>query len=289
MKLRTTNINGLIPKQSLLDGFSCRDKVSVLEKLAKFKGDGPGSIHCVLDFDHTLTSGKKNGQNVGTWDVLDAVIPEDGRRKHDEIYRSHRPHELAGKLTEAEAAAWWTETLDLICSYQPDIYGTEKSFLQVAKLRDGGRELFEACGRANVPTVVLSAGVRQITEILVKHYGVTPSMILSTDLIIDEHGKASGWKPKSLIHMLNKHEMGHEELAEMRLRRPNVLLVGDVPDDARMVSGGEDVLRVRVVDPRKGEHYDPDEVLATSFDAGFDLVVGNTLLPISQIVEWICR
>jgi phosphoserine phosphatase len=272
----------------LLQDFQVRDLQQVASKISRFKSFGPDRLHAVLDFDHTLTAGKKLGQNVGTWDVLDAFIPEEGRQKHDEIYRSHRSRELAGELGEAEAIAWWSETLDLICSYRPDIRGAEKSFLEIAKLRDGGRELFDACILAGVLTIVLSAGVRQITEILVQHYGLHPSLILSTDLIMDTAGHAVGWKRDSLIHMLNKREMGHAELLDMRAKRDNVMLVGDVPDDARMVLGDESVIRIRVIDPRKGEHYDPAEVLKTSFEAGFDLVVDHSLQPIAKLMQWIC-
>lgn len=65
-----------------------------------------------------------------------------------------------------------------------------------------------------------------------------------------------------------------------------MILIGDVPDDAKMVLG-DDVIRIRVLDPRKGESYIPEEALEASFAAGYDLVVEHSLLSVSRIIKWI--
>jgi phosphoserine phosphatase len=258
---------------NLFDGFSVRDRDDVCQKLSAFAGDGPAKLHCVFDFDHTITAGKVEGENVGTWDVLDELIPEEGRRLHNVIYLSHRDRELAGELTEAEAEQWWTETLDLICSYSINIYQAEQSFLDVAKLRSGGSQLFDACQRAGVPTVVLSAGV-------------SPTIILATEFDVSPDGQVAGWKKETLVHMLNKREMGHKEMSLLRETRPNVLLLGDVPDDVHMAEG-DNALRVRVIDPRKGEIYNEKEIVQKSFDAGFDLAVKTDLMPLARMLSWL--
>jgi hypothetical protein len=119
---------------------------------------------------------------------------------------------------------------------------------------------------------------------LVQEYGIDPSMILATEFDVEENGQVIGWKRDTLIHMLNKREMGHKELSVIRDQRPNVVLVGDVPDDVHMVEG-DNVLRIRVIDPRKGETYDADKVIQQSFDVGFDLVVMDSLAPVASMMS----
>ena len=95
----------------------------------------------------------------------------------------------------------------------------------------------------------------------------------------------SGWQKSGLIHVLNKHEMGHSELAKLRATHPNILLLGDVPADADMVTGHDGVVRIRVLDPRKGETYNQASALQASFDAGYDLVTEHSLEPVVSLLE----
>lgn len=278
------NFSG-IPRH-LLDGFYCGDELAVQHKLAMLGAAGPEGIHVVSDFDLTLTAGKTPGHNLGTWDVMDELMPPEGVERHREIYHSFRPIELEGKLTEEIAIEKWGETLDLIASYRIPIADVEDAFLAVAMLRDGAKELFDVCRSLSIPTVVLSSGIRNVIQLVADRYDIRPDYILSNDMIVDEDGRICGWRPDTLIHILNKGEKGHSELSGLRSVRPHVILLGDVPDDTKMVAG-EDVLRVRVLDPRKGENHDAASGLQASFDAGYDLVVESDLSPLSTIIHWL--
>jgi hypothetical protein len=79
--------------------------------------------------------------------------------------------------------------------------------------------------------------------------------------------------------------MGHTELSALRSSRPNILLLGDVPADAAMVAGSEEVIRIRVLDPRRGEVHAIADALQASFDAGYDLVTEHSLEPVVKILE----
>jgi hypothetical protein len=170
--------------------------------------------------------------------------------------------------------------------YRMNINAVEAAFLSVAKLRDGAQALFAACEQSGMPTVILSSGIRNVIQQMAAHYGIHPTHILSNDLEVDAAGLVTGWRRDTLIHMLNKQEMGHAELASLRATRPNVLLIGDVPDDTKMVTG-DNVIRVRVLDPRKGETFHLDTTLQTSFDAGYDLIVKHSLQPVANILQWL--
>jgi HAD superfamily phosphoserine phosphatase-like hydrolase len=271
----------------LLRGFECRSAADVMSKLAGFALAGPESFHVVSDFDLTLTAGKQPGQNIGTWDVMDELLPPEGVERHTAIYNSFRPTEIEGKLTAEIAREKWSETLDLITSYPINIDDVETAFLSVAQLRQGARELLDSCEASGVPTVILSSGIRNVIQTMAEHYQVHPTYILSNGLEFDEVTRlVTGWRRDSLVHMLNKNEMGHSELASLRRTRPNVLLLGDVPDDVRMVEG-DNVLRIRILDPRKGEIYDLETAKQVSFECGYDLVVEHDLQPVVRITEWL--
>ncbi len=81
--------------------------------------------------------------------------------------------------------------------------------------------------------------------------------------------------------------MGHTELTELRATHPNILLLGDVLDDVHMATGDENVIRIRVLEPRRGEVVDVPTALKNSFDAGYDLVVERDLSPVARIAGWI--
>ncbi len=256
----------------------------VIQKLSAFADAGPKNLHIVADFDLTLTAGKNHGDNLGTWDVMDALMPPEGVQAHNAIYQSFRPTERAGKLTEAVAKEKWSETLDLITSYHMRIDDIEEAFLSVAALRTGAKELFDACASNDIPTVILSSGIRNVIEIMANHYSLRPNFILSNDLIVDDSGRVCDWDRETLIHVLNKHEMGHKELSSLRTMRPHVLLLGDVPADTMMVPGDDNVIRIRVLDPRKGETHNLRKEIEESFTAGYDLVTEHSLEPVAEIV-----
>lgn len=286
-QINKTSITNLKIPEDLLEGFQFKNKNDVTHKLNDLAMAGIDSLHLVSDFDLTLTAGKQPGQNLGTWDVMDELLPAEGVQRHKEIYQSFRPTELRGQLTAEITSQKWAETLDLITSYHMSIDDVEAAFLSVATLRDGAKEVFDTCQDRSVPTVILSSGIRNVIQLMAEHYKIHPDHILSNDLKVDEKTrKVIGWYSDTLIHMLNKNERGHGELSALRAVRPNVVLIGDVPDDTRMVLGDE-VIRIRVLDPRKNEIHVPEEALKMSFEAGYDLVVEHSLHPVSRIIKWI--
>lgn len=86
---------------------------------------------------------------------------------------------------------------------------------------------------------------------LLTQNGIPPPLILSTELITNTQGIVTSWKPETVVHVLNKNEVKHEELDEIRMNRPLSIVLGDSLDDANMASGDVDVLRIRVIDPEE--------------------------------------
>lgn len=271
----------------ILAEFHTSDAEAVRRKLRRFAKDGPEKLHIVSDFDLTLTAGKQAGQNLGTWDVMDELMPPEGVVRHTAIYQSFRPIEIQGKLTDKIASEKWAETLDLITSYHMRIDDVEAAFLAVATLRDGAKEIFKVCESAGIPTVILSSGIRNVIELMAAYYDLHPTYVLSNDLEIDATDRrVIGWRRDTLVHILNKNERGHDKLSTLRSTRPNVVLFGDVADDTKMVAG-DNVLRIRVLDPRKGETDALEGALQNSYDAGYDLVTEHSLHPAARIIDWL--
>jgi HAD superfamily phosphoserine phosphatase-like hydrolase len=160
----------------------------------------------------------------------------------------------------------------------------ENDFLNKASIRPGVAELFKFCAEHHIPTVILSAGIRDVIEIWCRRYKIESSLIISTALILDATGKIVGWEEDTLVHVLNKSEATHAELVAIRSERPKTFLVGDSVDDAAMASGDRDVVRVRILDPREDEVTGEKEVQRTfeKFDA---FIQSGSLRPILKLVE----
>jgi HAD superfamily phosphoserine phosphatase-like hydrolase len=271
--------------QAALDNVRVCRESEMDAKLRKFKEEGTSKLQLVMDFDHTVTAGKVLGENIGTWNLFDLLMPEDARRRHDEIYAKFRPKEISGEMTEDEAVAWWSGSLGLIVSSGINLGQAKEVFLSEIKARSGAKGLFDFCNDAKVPVVVLSAGVKQVIEMILEKYDLQADVVLATKLQTDSNGLVTGWDKKTLIHNLNKREMGHEEMSGLREKRPNAIVVGDDPADADMVSG--EAIRIRVHDPRQGEEEDFETYTRRSYEAGFDLIVKDSLAPVLDLVKWL--
>ncbi len=190
-------------------------------------------------------------------------------------------------MTDADAASWWSQILDLYVEYRLNIRDVEREFLDKATIRPGAKELFDLCAQRNVPIVILSAGIKDVIEIWARTYQVQPTIIHSTSLDIGSDGLIRGWDKDSLVHVLNKKEKGggHDGIADIRRQRPMTLLVGDSLGDAAMAEGDEAVFRVLVHDPRPDENQtDLQERALRQFDAVIE--TGN-MRAVQELVETI--
>ena len=152
-------------------------------------------------------------------------------------------------------------------------------------IRPGVKELFNICSKKNIPTIIISAGVRDVIEAWCQRFEIKPSIILSTNLFFDSDGIISGWDKKTLIHILNKKEKGHQEIKKIRKLRPNTILIGDSIKDESMVSGVKNVLRIMVDDPRKDDLHRNEMFYDNTFKK-FDLIIKNkSLYPVVDIIK----
>lgn len=269
-------------------GLSCGDHHLFLEKVARFRESGATRLHIVLDFDRTLTVSRPGAQeDVTTWHIVGSHLSQNGRLRYQELFEKYRILELEGRLTERDAVDWWSASFQLYVDERININQVDADFLARASMRPGTAALFALCQERKIPSVIMSAGIRDVIKIWARKYGINPSLVVSTALRLAGDGTILGWDERTLIHVLNKHEAGHEDLTAIRAARSNVIVVGDGMADADMAAGDANVLRVRVFDPRPDEVADISAVRQKTF-ARFDVLLeSGTFDPLFKVLEFV--
>lgn len=271
---------------SLLNGFGVADEAAVLEKLERFMDGGPDDVHVALDFDKTLTfTDPEADGHTTSWRILQDNLPPEGILKQQELYDKYYPLERNGTMTHDDAMTWWNSALGLFVEYGLNLGKVERQFMQRANIRAGVRELFDACDEQGLPTVVLSAGVKNVIDMWMARYAISPSVVVSTELILDPAQRIIGWDSSTVVHSLNKDEIDHPELTRIRAARTKTIVVGDSMQDANMAVGEEDVLRVRVFNPEPGSQPDFETFRQQSLEH-FDLVIETgSMMPLTGLVR----
>jgi HAD superfamily phosphoserine phosphatase-like hydrolase len=267
-------------------GLICNTDRDVRAKLERFAQVGRDRIYFLFDFDRTLTTSKHTGDNPTTWQIMHDLLSAEGRKTSTVIRDKYLTLELAGQMSAEDSRIFSSSVLDLHTLHGTNWRDIEKVAKQV-KLREGSQELFAACEAAHIPTVILSAGIRNIIELITRRHGIHPTMLLSIRLQFAPDGRVIGWDKDSLILTHTKRESVEQWLTHIRSVRPYTVLIGDTIEDARMIEGDDTVLRIRVCDVKNGDCVSGSTYLQESFAAGYDIVVEEDLSPIVRLTEWL--
>jgi len=271
--------------EQILKHFQVKDKKKALQKLNKIISRGKDKLHLLIDFDRTLTVGRnKTGRDNTSWEILGNHLSKKAHSKQHALYDKYRPMELSGKMTREEAESWAHQVLQIFVEDNINLSKIEKDFEQKTDIRPYAKELLDLSGKLGIPTVILSAGIGEIINLWAKIFQVSPTLVLATRVITDKNGEIIDWD-KNIIHHLNKKEKSHEELTKIKTQRPNTILIGDALEDADMSDGNENVLRIRIFNPREDEKLTREAFAKKTFEK-FDLIIENeTLEPVLQILE----
>ena len=269
----------------ILQYFQVKDKDKILRKLNKIIKDGKDKLVFLIDFDRTLTIGKdKTGKDNTSWEILGGHLSSKAHDKQHALYEKYRPLELSGEMTKEEAMSWANQVLTIFAKDNINLTEVEKDFRQKTEIRSGAKELLDVCKNLGIPTVILSAGIKQIIDLWSKIFRVSPTLVLATEVITDQNGTIVDWN-RNIIHHLNKKEIAHEELTRIKIQRPNTILIGDAIEDADMNDGDENVLRIRVHNPREDEGISKTDFYKKTFKK-FDLMIETgTLEPVLKILD----
>lgn len=267
------------------DGFTYANPEQLHVKIARFVA-APSEVHFVFDFDRTITTHIEGADDdATTWHILHEHLSDKGKRTYKKLYEKNRILEIDGTMTSDVAAAWASEVLDLFVTERVNLYEVEKDLLARTKIRPGISELFELCRKNDIPIIIMSAGMRNIIDMWNIAHNLSPSLVISTELNVDDAGRVIGWQSDTLIHMLNKAEVDHPELNAVRISRPKAIVVGDGMGDADMASGDDDVLRVRIFNPSSDEAIDMEKVRAETFTKFDAMIETDDSTPLLELMH----
>lgn len=220
------------------DKFECTVKAGKAKKL-----------FAIVDFDRTLTHYKNPDGTKGPSSHNVIKLSKERQDAKDADYKHYHAIEIDPDMTTAEKLPimeeWYGKTHGHIeadgvtMDRLLDDVTTNKNI----QLRKGVQEFFELCKKLDIPIVVMSAGLGDVLNEVLKHQlvGEFDYGVAANSFEWSEEGKIVGVKPP-LVHMFNKGWAGVSQ--EIRDRfdlddKTNVLTVGDSNGDATMANGSE--------------------------------------------------
>ncbi len=269
------------------EGFFVSDLAEVQAKIGAIAAGGAGLLEARLDFDRTMTT--NGSKDITSWDVLSELLPPDARAEDERLWHKYRPREINHTLTIEQAEKWWSESLQLHVDSSTNVHAIEDAARSIT-LRPGVHEFFQHSNGQGIYTTILSAGVKDVIDVVADRYKLRPSLVLSTKLEKNPvTGIVTDWDRASVIHLLNKGEKGSPLLSDVRRQRPNTIVIGDALEDTSMADDHDDgvVLRIRVGDPHKINPRKASEYMEESFLAGYDMVRLGDFYPINAMASWI--
>lgn len=254
-----------------------RDPFEFSHKIHDMAEDGADSFCATFDFDHTMSQGGPN--DPSTWEVMDSLLPPTGQEEASHLYDQFYPLQKLGTLTVGQSVEWSSASLELYVKHKVNRAGI-KAAADAIQLRNGTAGLLKDLNNGNVPTNILSGGIRDVIDVVNERDGIKTNLITATSLEYDKEGTIVGWDEANMVHALNKYERGNSQLEEIRKKRPHVFLLGDEIQDIEMARGDQGhIMSIRLGDPRKIDSL--DLFAKTSFAAGYDMVyIGRSMMPI---------
>ncbi|HPI67023.1 MAG TPA: hypothetical protein PKZ16_00525 [bacterium] len=212
---------------------------------------GPEKFHVLADFDRTLTRAlAANGSEIPS---LISVLRDEGYLtpnypvKAKELFNYYHTIEIDPLVPYAEKKKamyeWWSKHFQLLIASHLNKKDIAQAVLsQQVRLRDGAKEFLEFLSFKKIPLIIMSAsglGKEAISIYLQNQKCFFNNIyIISNEFIWDEDGFAVAVK-QPIIHSLNKDETVLKDFTFFKIlaNRKNVLLLGDNPDDIKMITG----------------------------------------------------
>ncbi|EDO37410.1 predicted protein [Nematostella vectensis] len=254
------------------------DPVGLREKLCRIYEAGPDKLQIVTDFDKTLTKFIMNGtQGCTVHGVLETskYFPESYREKCLALRNHYHPIELSGISPEEKGplmVEWWTKAHDLITELNLKKEDLPK-ILRDANigLRDGVEWLFVKTYEKNVPVFILSGGLGDIIEEVIKQQShlFDNVTVMANYMKFNEEGVMVGLQDE-LISSNNKREQTRSHpYFEKHKDRTNVVVMGDLIQDTDVVGSlkaPENVLTIGLLNEKVDERL-------SAYKEAFDVVV----------------
>ena len=260
------------------------------EKRRALRAASPAALAVLSDFDRTLTaSGAPECHDIVGLHAGDTMPPAYSAAMA-------RMLDFSQPLPTATLEEWWVRCSELMVEH-----GWRRACLAPAvaasgvTLRDGAVELVAALAAHEVPLVVLSAGLSDVIETLLRARcggALPPSVAVVANRMVfddDDGGKLLRVTPSPPLHTDNKREMlvalRPDAFAPASPRRL-VILLGDKPKDAHSLDllppGAVDVvLRVGFMEGHDGRYSLED------YAAAYDVVFSAdcSMAPVQELLD----
>lgn len=188
-------------------------------------------------------------------------MPAEVREITTALYKKYYPMEQDVSIPREEKLVhldnWWRS--DMTAFTKAGF--TRRDFAKMTEesellMRHGTKQLFRTCIGASVPVLIVSGGIHEIVEHSLRLLEAQDAAacddfsrvrILSNQFKYDAAGRVDGYQTP-LIHSGNKDRILYDEASDARLRR-NIIVMGDIIEDAHMVRDSEhgSILRVGIL------------------------------------------
>lgn len=245
--------------------------------------DGVKKLHVVSDFDGTLT--KLYVQNKKVPSLISIVrdnkfLTNGYRDKARKLYEWYHKFETSRHISRKKKKAlmheWWKKHFNLLLDSGLSKSDIEKVSVHPSlQLKSSVKTFFHTLYKYQIPIVIFSSsGIGEAIKIFLKKKNILTNnvIIITNSFLWDSKGIAIKVK-EPIIYSANKDESMIHKLPVFQkiIRRKNVLLLGNNPEDASMVHGFSynNLLKISFYD--KKTHHD-----ITPFKNIFDVVLRNS-------------
>ena len=199
----------LVPSNRLV----VADVEKVQTKINSLIKEGPSNLQFIVDFDNTLTKTHKDGVSLDcSWGVLESYseLPSSYHEKVRAAKEKYHPIELDVSISQEEKIPimieWYKEANRCLAES-----GVKLPWLPLmveqsnVELRDLTEEMLRSLHTNNIPLLVLSAGVGDLINHIMQHFGVllNNTTLVSNFLQFDEEGNIVGLQGLLRVIILN--------------------------------------------------------------------------------------
>ena len=187
--------------------------------------DGPSNLQFIVDFDNTLTKTHKDGVSLDcSWGVLESYreLPSSYHDRVRAAKEKYHPIELDVSISQEEKIPimieWYKEANRCLAES-----GVKLPWLPLmveqsnVELRDQTQDMLKTLHLNNIPMLVLSAGVGDLINHIMQHFGVLHdnTTLVSNFLKFDEEGNIVGLQ--GLIRFIILYFVSHFLTQERRV------------------------------------------------------------------------
>lgn len=204
------------------------------DKLNKIKLD-KDNFYVVIDFDRTIT----RANSISGWRVLyySDLLGETFKQKYMKIHSETELSESESNETKQNAfEERFMAYMDLLreCHFNEEILkkAVEKTDLA---LRDGAQDFFKEMYENHIPVIIISCSIKNVVEEYLKQNHIDYDNIYIYANYFDMNGKKENDVTNVTPYNKNKIEFS-KKLKEVIKHKKYIVLLGDITDDANMVT-----------------------------------------------------